>query len=306
VFPSGRLIPAMRSYFLLYCGLCIAALQVCRGDALRPPGHATAVLACLESGHAPPGGSPCDEVDFALDGKDSLSYTNTFTEATLGSTYFVNGNAISTFGSVGAFAETSLADPSISLQAFTDVEAAFTDVLTISFGGLTGPGFLSIEGTVTGSESQTGSGAAGEFLFAHTKDVQFPPGNQRVPNRTGLVVFPELFPFTFGVPFDLTFGIDANAGAGPGNGTSTLDFFSTATLSGLKVFDADMNPISAPTFESGSGTQYTVDGVVPEPTSFVLLVLGVLFLSATRLRVAQQRPRGGQVASAVHSLQDHL
>lgn len=76
---------------------------------------------------------------------------------------------------------------------------------------------------------------------------------------------------------------------GQGDGTTAGHFLNTATLSGLKVFDNVMQPIDNPMFVSGSGTQYSTDGVVPEPSTYALVATALALLFFGRNRQARKQ-----------------
>jgi len=83
--------------------------------------------------------------------------------------------------------------------------------------------------------------------------------------------------FAFGTSFDLTTAL--YAAAVPSNSSSgTVDFASTARLTGISILQG-INPITGFTIQSGSGTQYTAEGVVvPLPAAVWLFGSGMLGL----------------------------
>jgi hypothetical protein len=106
--------------------------------------------------------------------------------------------------------------------------------------------------------------------------------------------FPNFFKFIYGQPFAAGFTLiplvqtagpivngfpTAGLSAAPGSGSSI--FSDTATLTGIEVFDQNMNPVHGETFSSASGTIYSENGILatPEPSSLAavgaLLALGV-------------------------------
>jgi len=92
----------------------------------------------------------------------------------------------------------------------------------------------------------------------------------------------------FGTPLDCGPCIDPDAPidylemAGIGSGHS--DYFHTMKLTGLLPTDLAGNPILDAQFASDSGTQYDVNGVVPEPASLLLLGSGLAAYAVRRRR----------------------
>jgi hypothetical protein len=66
-----------------------------------------------------------------------------------------------------------------------------------------------------------------------------------------------------------------------GTGSGTADFYNTMTLTGLLPKDANGNPVLDAQFSSGSGTQYSLNGVkpVPEPGSLLLFGTGMAVMA---------------------------
>jgi hypothetical protein len=62
-------------------------------------------------------------------------------------------------------------------------------------------------------------------------------------------------------------------------------------LSGIELFDSAGNPITTFTIQSDSGTQYSANGVVPEPGSAALVALGAVGLCAFGFRRRKSRSR---------------
>jgi len=69
-----------------------------------------------------------------------------------------------------------------------------------------------------------------------------------------------------------------------GGGTLTSDFSDTFELSGLIPTDTNGNPVIGATFTSASGTVYTVNGVVPEPSSTGIIASAIIGMLALRRR----------------------
>jgi hypothetical protein len=100
----------------------------------------------------------------------------------------------------------------------------------------------------------------------------------------------QLLPFTFGTPFALRVDLKASVnfdifkafspeqivalGIIQEQADASANFFDTAQLTGIQVFDADGNPIPDFTIQADSGTQYPLG--VPEPDTITLLGIGGL------------------------------
>jgi len=84
-------------------------------------------------------------------------------------------------------------------------------------------------------------------------------------------------PINFGTPFELKAGLDAWV-----QGTGDADFFTTATLDNVQVFDANHNLVSDFTIQSASGTYYGGDLLSPEPGSLLLAIGGILIIVGHR------------------------
>ena len=81
--------------------------------------------------------------------------------------------------------------------------------------------------------------------------------------------------------FDLTGSIEYAPCQNPptnftGAGSIAADFSDTLVLRGLIPSDMNGQRELGATFSSSSGTEYSVNGIVPEPTSVVLVAVGLL------------------------------
>lgn len=76
------------------------------------------------------------------------------------------------------------------------------------------------------------------------------------------------FPINWGQPWDLKVGLLAWA-----YGTADSNFLSTARLSGVSLFDANRQPVTAFSLSAASGTDYLASPV-PEPKTWALWLLG--------------------------------
>jgi hypothetical protein len=93
-------------------------------------------------------------------------------------------------------------------------------------------------------------------------------------------------PFFYGAPFDLRvdFLTFARFFAGTGVGMVSVDYFDTATLSGIAVFAPDGTAVSGGLFIAESGTSYSTSAVVPEPGTLLLFTGGLIGAGARRWR----------------------
>jgi hypothetical protein len=252
--------------------LVLFGVRIGKAD-LMPPSTFVEGHACV----SPIAESPCSGVAITLGSPttESISYANTVAVG-VGSTYQITADGVSSYGSLGSSSSTTLVDPEALSHTDQNLSALMVEVLTITAGSATGTGYLDVVATVSGSQFSSGSGLAAEVVSVGTAFGS--PDEKDVRNTIGSVAFQPLT-FTFGVPFNLIFALTTATAEGPGNGSGTADFFNTAVLSGLDVFDSNMNPVLNPTFTSGSGTEYTVNGVVPEPSAFTLLATALLGLA---------------------------
>ena len=96
-----------------------------------------------------------------------------------------------------------------------------------------------------------------------------------------------VFSYVFGHAFPLWFQLESIAGTGfgagrpTGLGSSGANFYNTATIAGVVLFDANMNPLNGtPTITSALGISYQ-DLSAPEPATLTLVgtvALGLLVL----------------------------
>jgi hypothetical protein len=70
-----------------------------------------------------------------------------------------------------------------------------------------------------------------------------------------------------------------------GTGSGSSSFFNTLTLDGLHPFDAAGKPVTNAVFSGASGTQYSQNGVVPEPATLALTAFGLAGALARMRRV---------------------
>ena len=177
--------------------------------------------------------------------------------------------------------------------------AIASDTFTITGG--TGTGYLKLVFNIDGTTSLVSSGdldgpiAQGIFTLYRG---QFGGGTSFLSSVgfTGDTVYNSpLISFTYGTPFALTFWVDAFVdvadylpSANPYSIDGTADFGNTITLSQLFLFDSTgLNQING-NVSSASETQYnvatTAPNGVPEPPSFAILLVGLVYARVMRRR----------------------
>jgi hypothetical protein len=200
-------------------------------------------------------------------------------------------------GSLGVYEQDTvlkLPTPSNGWNGIADpylANAEMVDQLTVSSPPFTGSlGFLELSITLNGSagkvlNGQTVNGTGGMDVVATVDNpVIFPEQRQSQVfesligfNSPTDVTFPTFFKFIYGTPFSLTVDLNTFLFAGTLDATDFVNFFNTATITGLEVFDANMNPVPDAVFTSASGATYTQNGIVPEPS--YLSLFGSVFLA---------------------------
>ncbi len=221
-----------------------------------------------------------------------------------GATATVSLSAASTYGDLHASSSSSFNIPGPTPATGGALASAqFTDILTIDFAPWAGqPGLLNVNYTLDGSISSTGeilygygngfatilerAGDPATGAFSYVKTQYY------TSSTSGTFSIPPI-PFIYGQPFFFTFGLFSGAGTyydgapggvfcnctATGQGSGSSQFFNTLLLTGLHPTDANGNPATGAVFISGSGTQYSTNGVVPEPSNLFLLATGVAGLS---------------------------
>ena len=108
-------------------------------------------------------------------------------------------------------------------------------------------------------------------------------------NVSGSTTFFIDIPIVFGTAVDVTYGLWAASLPGSSAGQLTasagdVSFISSARMTGIDVYTAAGQAVTAFTVSAGSGTLYGAAGVVPEPATWLMMGLGLaaLCVSATR------------------------
>jgi hypothetical protein len=200
------------------------------------------------------------------------------------------------------------------LHALHPKSAIVADTLTITAPGVTNgtSGLLDLSITLDGTVTTSGNADAGTLaavLWGGTAPFEGQDGQFVSTSTTGSNVYTIGVPFTYGDPFLLTLFLFSTAGTigvcndpttcgattegttpylGSGIGASSADFFHTLVLSQL-VPTVDGIPVANPLFISDSGARYTVNGVVPEPATAVLMSSGLTLFFARRRRARSRK-----------------
>jgi hypothetical protein len=247
--------------------------------------------------------APTNAVPFQCSQSVSAStITTTVLTAGTGSATVSSSNQ-SGYGVLRSQAAASFTGSSTPELIYVNGAANFSDQITINFAPFTGSlGYLILGFTLDGTVAQSGSLNAESYVDAF---VGSGFGALNFTSSTaGTFFFPETFTFTYGTPFNLFFNLGTLAGTfnpgptagsifpltatAPGSGDS--DFSNTLVLTALDVVDSQGNPVNGVTFASQSGTPYSVNGVVPEPTTVLLLGSTIFALALLRFRHSNRDP----------------
>ena len=200
----------------------------------------------------------------------------------------VSADAHSAFGILNASASSSFDVSGTPESIGVTANATVEDIITISDPSLDGEtGFLdlsySLDGTISGSAFAVVVVKAGTSL--EQQSIQ-----EYDSSVSGTFSIPAPIQFVYGQPFGLSLYLGAAAGNATGygelaettgSGSGSAQFFDTLVLTGLVPLDSNGNPVADAEFSSQSGTRYSVNGVVPEPSGLVplLLLLAILVVA---------------------------
>lgn len=203
--------------------------------------------------------------------------------------YYVYGSA--DYGVLRGYAEESISgsvqsgsiDPSMYLVA--NGQSYFGDSFTI-FGGPIGTvGTLTAVFTVSGTHSSSGGFAPVMFVYEASSPhlCGSPVGDKIICNG---------IPIVFGQAVDISFQMNTvlNVYDFTAGSSAVADYAHSSMLTGIDIKDANGNPVSNFSISSSSGTQYTPNGVVPEPNA-IFLTATVIGAVGLRLRTKQRRNR---------------
>jgi hypothetical protein len=196
-----------------------------------------------------------------------------------GTNYMLNllADATGGPGDLRAYSSYSLLSASSYYTGISAV-AVYFDELTINAPGQAGgaPGSVTFTMQIDGTTTANAYGTAG-----FVTQVGSAPATQVIPAFQGDSTVSDTIGIQFGIPFDVYFWLEATTA--PANALSaTADYSSTAMLTSIQVVDGNGSPISNPSFTSASGLEYTVDGVAPEPGSWLLGGVGLAAIGVFR------------------------
>ena len=220
--------------------------------------------------------------------------TNSGTISTSGETLSYAASSVTMAGSLGGWVSVSSntlnsSGPGIMVDALEDLE----DSVTISFAPLNGQtGYMVLQYTLDGTNAVSGTDASPYgCVKLGINNPTFTFGCQGYHQSSVAGTFSTgVFPFIYGQAFPLWFQLESIAGTGFGSGRTTglgssaANFYNTATIGGLLLYDQNMNVLSAaPTFTSTLGISYQ-DVNIPEPsTAALFIVAGAVCVLARRL-----------------------
>ena len=202
--------------------------------------------------------------------------------------------ATASFGTLHAYVNEVQVEPMFGLVGFdVAANAAFTDDLTVRGGA--GDGFIQylFSGSLEGGGTESPGGFLSGFYFQH--DESAPQGlsifeGLCYPPCGAFTYASPLMPFIFGTPFELHVFAQARVVGAIGDGMAGIPTAMDLTLDGVKVFNADQKLIRARIF-SAANRPPPQASIVPEPTTFLLVGVGLLAPGLRRHRRRSNAPR---------------
>ena len=263
-------------------------------STVTPPFTGTIMVICA----SPTAATSCTDI-----GGGATGSIDTTVQAGTG-TVSGQGTASAEYGMLHTDISSTYTGSTSSLYVGAGANATFIDDFTVNFAPFTGDaGFMALVVTVDGTNTSSGSMIS---YASVTYEVNYGQGfgiptTLYLPDDAVSGQFTlGYIPFTYGDTFALDLGFSATVQSGSlqngipsfspttQSGSGTSDFDDTLTVSGLTIFDSNMDLVPGATISSGSGTVYTQDGVVPEP-SYVVLV-GILTVVTLFLRCSSNLP----------------
>lgn len=236
------------------------------------------------------------------DSSSGAAITNSGNVTTSGETLSYTASSISLPGSLGGSVSTNSNTLNSSGPGImVDAEELMVDSVTISFAPLNGEtGYIVLDYTLHGTNSLGGTdtipsptpGPPDAYACVHLgiNNPVFPFGCTvfNAPSVAG-TFSTGVFSFTYGQAFPLWFGLESIAGTGfgsgraTGTGSSAADFYNTATIGGLQLYDQNMNALTtSPTITSSLGISYQDINSTPEPSTLALFAVAAMAGALTR------------------------
>ena len=233
------------------------------------------------------------------------SFAQTFNGTQTGQSdiFSINGTADAQFGSLKAYLQATVTNG----LAQTYVSAAYAGTFerfTIDAPGLTGQaGTATFRLNLNGVTSFTRSSntitgpSGGAYVCANISAVQvyldLAPCDSGTRNTNGS--YTASIPFTFGTSFTVFMDIFASVWFGTNisgwNATFTSDYSHTAILDQIAVYSgstvSSANQVNGFSIAGASNAAYSANGVVPEPSTYMLVGAGLVSLALVRGRKRQ-------------------